>query len=71
MNEREEKLVAISNLLMAEYRDGLKEGIADGVRVAERILTWFLANQTLREPKSIETLEQWSRDAIAELLSKL
>ena len=68
---RDENLNLIEDCFKKELEAGYKEGVADGVRVAERILAWFLVNPQLKEPKSFETLEQWSRKTIDELRSKL
>lgn len=53
--------------LLDAHKDGYNEGINKGRAIAERILVWFLANPQLKKPETIETLEDWSRRAIAEL----
>jgi hypothetical protein len=50
-----------------EKKDSFAEGVNEGYAVAERILVLWLANHTLAKPETPETLEKWSRDALAKL----
>lgn len=68
---RMDRLESIDSILEAEYKEGYDNGISTGYAVAQSIMVWFLSNHKLKEPHSRETLEQWSRDALAELKAKL
>lgn len=65
--QRRRRIAEAEALLQQEYDEGLKEGLAYGKAAAERILTWWLSNNQLVVPHSQETLERWSKDAIAKL----
>lgn len=45
--------------------------IYEGLRIAERIEGWWTTNHQLVEPRSVETLTEWTKAAIEELRSKL
>jgi hypothetical protein len=61
----------IAELLEQEQRDGYVNGIAEGYAVAQRIFVWFATNHQLKEPKTIDELQEWSRKELDGLRSKL
>lgn len=58
-------------VLQAEKDAGYEEGIADGLRIAERIYAWWAGNHELKEPRDVEELKSWSQAALLELRKKL
>lgn len=48
-----------------------KDGIAEGYSVAWRIFMWYSKNHELKEPNSLEKLEEWATKDLEELKGKL
>lgn len=68
---RKDRVAIVENTLQEEYREGRLDGLSSGHEVAQRIFFWWFTNNQLPKPHSHETLEQWSRNALAELKKKL
>lgn len=68
---RMDRLESINSFLESEYKEGYDNGIVTGYAVAQSIMAWCLSNHQLKEPHSHETLEKWSKDALAGLKAKL
>lgn len=63
-----DKIIAVVNDSKNQARN---EGLNEGIAVAKTILAWWANNHKLLDPKSVETLVEWSEKAIAELESKI
>ena len=54
----------IEDLVSIECEKHYKNGVAEGLRSAERIYLWYSTNDNLRTPYSETTLKKW---ALAEI----
>lgn len=61
----------IKAIMDEERAEGLRDGYAEGYRVAERIFLWYFSNHQLKTPHSEENLEKWARKELDELKDKL
>lgn len=64
---RQVRLKSVETILREEYKEGFKNGINEGLRVAERIYGWWQINHQLLDRHSPEKLREWSENALAEL----
>ncbi len=61
---KQDRLIQINDILTEAYQEGKRDGIAEGLAVAERIMLWYSTNHQLKEPRTPEILEQWSRNEL-------
>lgn len=61
----------IQKMLDDTRHEGYLNGIADGLRVAERIYVYYAANHKLKEPETLEILKEWAEKDLNVLREKL
>lgn len=68
---RMEDMEAVEKMLERAEAAGLRDGLAAGFAAAQRIMTWYIANTTLVNPKSEETLARWSNEELTGLRDRI